>query len=196
MSDQYYTELPGSESHRSRFSVSCFDTEFSFWTDAGVFSKGELDKGTGMLLRALPELSGSVLDLGCGWGAVGIILKKKNAHLRVTFTDVNERALLLTRDNLALNSVEGTVIKSDGFEALEGQRFDAIITNPPIRAGKAVVYQLLAQARAHLTPNGALYAVIGNKQGADSAVRYLKTIFGSVTLLKRSGGFVAIQAEG
>ena len=195
MADHYYTENPASAHDERRVAVRALGQALTFTTDAGVFSRDGLDKGTELLLKALPPLSGRVLDLGCGWGAVGVALGKANPALEIVMTDVNARAAELSRRNARDNGVTATVVQGDGFEAVTG-RFDAIVTNPPIRAGKAVIYGLFADARAHLKPGGALYIVIRKQQGAPSALKYLKEIYAEAEVIDRGSGFHVIRASG
>ena len=154
-----------------------------------------MDTGTRLLLEALPEeMHGDVLDLGCGWGVIGISIARKWPETRVTMADVNTRALDLSRENAKQNRAGVTCVESDGMAALQGRTFDAVVTNPPIRAGKQVIYKMFADAAESLTPGGALYLVIRKQQGAESCVKYLQTIYGSVEKLDRSGGFWVIRA--
>ena len=192
MTEQYFAKQPGSESRP-------LETEFTYrghtlrlMTDSGVFSRGSVDEGSALLMECLPEqLTGRVLDLGCGAGVIGVCVGKAS-RIELTQSDVNRRALDLTRENLKRNGVDGDVVESDGFSALEG-RFDTIITNPPIRAGKAVIYRLFAEARDHLAEGGALYLVIRKQQGAESAKRYLETLFESVELTGRKKGYWVLR---
>lgn len=195
MNDQYYTADPTSASRPVACTVLFHGHSLRFETDAGVFSKGELDKGTELLLEALPPLHGAVLDLGCGWGPVGVALKKDNPALTLTLVDVNHRALALAEKNAAANGVSLEVLESDGFAALTGRRFDWVVTNPPIRAGKQVIYGMFAQAAEALLPGGGLCLVIRKQQGAESCLKYLKTLFGQVDILKKSGGFWVLCAQ-
>ncbi len=194
MNEHYYTQDPSSEHDERVVRLAALGNELTFTTDAGVFSRDGLDRGTEALLDALPELSGRVLDLGCGWGAVGVALGKKYPALDIVMTDINRRAVELARRNLAQNGVEAEVVQGDGFASVTGA-FDAIITNPPIRAGKAVIYGLFADARAHLKPGGALYIVIRKQQGAPSALKYLREIYAEAEVIDRSGGFHVIRAR-
>ena len=194
MNDQYYTADPSSESKPVPCAFPYRGHGLNFMTDAGVFSKGELDQGTRLLLDALPALTGDVLDLGCGWGAIGVSIAKANPACRVVMADVNRRALQLSRDNLERNKTTAEVIESDGMAAVLDRRFDAVITNPPIRAGKQVIYKMFADSAAHLKEGGALYLVIRKQQGAESCVKYLKTLFGEVEKLDKSGGFWVLKA--
>ena len=194
MSEHYYTARPASAHDERQVDVRALGLSLRFTTDAGVFSRDGLDRGTEALLEALPPLSGRVLDLGCGWGAVGVTLAKKYPGLEVVMTDVNERAAALARRNLDANGATAQVVCGDGFEAVEGD-FDAVITNPPIRAGKAVIYRLFAEAKDHLRPGGALYIVIRKQQGAPSALKYLKELYGSAETIGREAGFHVIAAK-
>jgi len=194
MNDHYYTREPQSESRPVECEYVYRGERLRFVTDAGVFSKGEVDNGTRLLLEALPEqMSGEILDLGCGWGVIGISIAKKWPECRVTMADVNLRALELSRENAKKNRVETECIESDGMAALASRTFDAVVTNPPIRAGKQVIYQMFADAAKSLKPGGALYLVIRKQQGAESCIKYLKTIYGEVEKLDRSGGFWVIK---
>ena len=194
MPDHYYTEMPTSAHDERRIALRALGNDLTFITDAGVFSRDGLDRGTEVLLDALPALSGRVLDLGCGWGAVGVALGRRWPALDIVMTDINSRAVELARRNLTENGVKATVVQGDGFAAVEG-RFDAIVTNPPIRAGKAVIYGLFAQARDHLKPDGALYVVIRKQQGAPSALKYLKEIYVRAETVGRGSGFHVLRAQ-
>ena len=195
MSDHYYTANPASAHDERRVALTALGNELVFTTDAGVFSRDGLDKGTEALLNALPvPMEGRVLDLGCGWGPVGVALGKKYPALEIVMTDINQRAAELARRNLAANGVRAQVVQGDGFAAVEGS-FDAILTNPPIRAGKAVIYALFREARARLNPGGALYIVIRKQQGAPSALKFLREVYDEAEVIDRSGGFHVIRAR-
>ena len=195
MNDQYYTADPTSESRPVPCAFPYRGYGLNFMTDAGVFSKGELDVGSRLLLDALPALTGDVLDLGCGWGAIGVAIAKANKAARVTMADVNHRALGLCRENCTRNGVEAEVLESDGMAAVMGRTFDAIVTNPPIRAGKQVIYKMFADAAVSLKAGGALYLVIRKQQGAESCVKYLKTLYENVEKLDKSAGFWVLKAS-
>ena len=195
MNDHYYTRVPQSESKPVGCEYTYRGVALTFQTDAGVFSKGEVDTGTRLLLEALPEeMSGEILDLGCGWGVIGISIAKKWPGTRVTMADVNTRALDLSRENAKRNGAEVTCVESDGMAELAGKTFNAVVTNPPIRAGKQVIYKMFADAAAQLNPGGALYLVIRKQQGAESCMKYLQTIYDTVEKLDKSGGFWVIKA--
>ena len=196
MSEMYFAPLPGSASRPERFETVFEGVPLAFWTDAGVFSKGEIDRGSETLLKALPkDLHGRILDLGCGWGLIGTVIGKTCRDVRVVLCDVNERAVELSRRNLKENGVDGEVFLSDGFSSLNGT-FDAVVTNPPIRAGKSVIYRLFKEAADRLTPEGRLYLVIRRQQGAESALKYLNTVFSEAAAVDKSGGFWVISCGG
>lgn len=193
---QYFSPSPRSESNPAMFEVFFAGHTFSFMTDAGVFSKGELDKGTRLLLSSLPhDLEGDVLDLGCGWGAVGVITGKLYASAHITMVDINERAVQLAAANAERNRVRANVVQSDGLISVPGT-FDCILLNPPIRAGKKTVYRLFEESAAKLKAGGAMYVVMRKQQGAQSGMRHLQTLFTKVTILDRSGGYRVFRCMG
>ena len=195
MNDHYYTRNPASESRPVDCEYVYRGIPLAFRTDAGVFSKGEVDAGTDLLLKSLPEeMTGDILDLGCGWGVIGICAARRWPDARVTMADVNLRALDLARENARRNRAEVRCLESDGMEALKGEMFDTVITNPPIRAGKQVIYRMFADAEACLRPGGSLILVIRKQQGAESCIRYLQTLFPKVEKTAKSGGFWVLTA--
>ena len=194
MNDQYYTTDPTSESRPVPCAFPYRGYGLNFMTDAGVFSKGELDAGSRLLLDALPAFSGAVLDIGCDWGAIGVAIAKANKAATVTMVDVNRRALDLCRANCERNGVTAEILESDGMAEVLGGKFDAIVTNPPIRAGKQIIYKMFADAAVSLNADGALYLVIRKQQGAESCIKYLKTLFHVVEKLDKSAGFWVLRA--
>lgn len=193
MNEHYYTSSPESAHQYETCTLVYRGENLRFTTDAGVFSRGEIDFGTKTLMNALPEeLSGRGLDLGCGWGAVGVTVGKKWPGCPMVMSDVNERAVGLARQNAEANGVSAEVIQSDGLENVPGN-FDFILTNPPIRAGKETIYRLFRESADRLVGGGSLYLVIRKQQGAESAIRYLKTIFVHVETIDKSGGFWVIR---
>ncbi len=195
MNDHYYTRNPASESRPVECEYTYRGIPLVFRTDAGVFSRGEVDAGTDLLLKSLPEeISGDILDLGCGWGVIGTCVARRWPETRVTMADVNLRALELSRENAKRNRAEVRCLESDGMEAVKGERFDMVITNPPIRAGKQVIYRMFADAAECLRPGGSLILVIRKQQGAESCIRYLQTLFPEVEKTAKSGGFWVLKA--
>ncbi len=197
MNDHYYTRVPQSASRPAECTFTYRGVQLSFQTDSGVFSRGEVDAGTKLLLETLPEqMTGEILDLGCGWGVIGISIARAWPETRVTLADVNTRALELSRENAKRNRAEVVCAESDGLSAFAGKTFDTVITNPPIRAGKQAIYKMFADAAKHLTPDGSLYLVIRKQQGAESCIRFLQTVYTNVEKLNRSGGFWVLKASG
>ena len=193
MNEHYYSEDPTCESRPAEVRFTYRGHSFVMQSDAGVFSRGELDAGTRILLSALPEkMNGDILDLGCGWGPIGISVGTVFPSCRLTFSDTNKRALSLCSQNAAACGISGTFILSDGFADISAE-FDHIITNPPIRTGKQTIYRLFAESESHLHPGGDLYLVIRKQQGAPSAITYLKTLFDSVEVIEKSGGYWIIR---
>ena len=193
---QYFDNNEDLKSKKREISVVLKDITYSFISDNGVFSKGEVDYGSIALLKVLlnQNMSGDILDIGCGYGTIGLILAKNNLESSFTLIDINVRACALARENakrMALKNVD--IIESDLFEKVN-QNFDVIVTNPPIRAGKKVIYSIFEQSYHHLKQNGSLYLVIRKSHGAESAQRFISSVFNNCTLLKRDKGFYIYQA--
>ena len=179
--------------------ISAFFVQFSifnFYTSNSVFSKKGMDFGSVLLIETIlkenEDFVGSILDLGCGYGPLGIIAAKFFRKSIITMCDVNERALELSRMNVKENRVSDKVriIASSAFENIK-ENFDIIMTNPPIRAGKDVVFSFYEGAYEHLNENGILYVVIQKKQGAASTKAKLERLFGNCqTADKKSGYFI------
>lgn len=195
MPDYYYTASPQSAHEDRHFRTVFLGRTLEFETDAGVFSKQHIDPGSELLCRSLPQtLCGDVLDMGCGWGAMTVMTLAAHPDVRMTMADINERALALAVRNVARNGMQATAVLSDGFAQVVGE-FDAVITNPPIRAGKAVIYRMFEEAKAHLRAGGALYLVIRKQQGAPSALKFLKELYGDAEVITRDGGYWIIRCR-
>lgn len=194
MADHYYTPLPESEHNMRLVQVNILGRSLTFETDAGVFSKQHIDPGSEILCKSLPELHGRVLDMGCGWGAMTVMALARFPALDVTMADVNERALDLAVRNVQKNGMQAKAVLSDGFERVEGE-FDAVMTNPPIRAGKAVIYRMFEDAKAHLAEGGRLFLVIRKQQGAPSALKFLKELYAEAETIERDGGYWVIACR-
>lgn len=187
---QYFdnVKLP---SNISFYTTNLFGVDFTFKTDNGVFSKDKLDFGTRVMLENIPlrELHGDILDLGCGYGVVSIVLSK---FIDANFdaVDINKRALHLMEMNIKKNSVSNIrVIESFCYDKVD-KKYDFIITNPPIRAGKDVVYKMLIGAKDYLKQDGCLIFVMRKDQGAKSALKDLESLYKIDILGKKNGFFV------
>lgn len=191
----YYTDNSQLASSPRSFDYYFDNEKFIFTTDNGVFCKENVDYGSYLLIKNTfrQALGNRLLDLGCGWGPVGIIIKRFNPDIEVTAVDVNSRAVQLTNLNAVQNK---TLIKACLCTDILTLNllFDSIILNPPIRAGKVVIYDLYDKAYHTLRENGSLYIVIQKKQGASSSVDKLSELFKTVTILDREGGYWVIQA--
>lgn len=197
MSDHYYSRKPQSKSNPKTWQYQENEKIYQFTTDDGVFSKHGIDYGTRLLIEYFkaPKINGALLDLGCGYGPIGVLLADRYPDRKVTMVDVNERALELAQKNLQDNQIDNAqVIQSDGFANITDRQFAAIITNPPIRAGKKVVYRLFEESKQSLLPNGELWIVIQKKQGAPSAQKKLATLFKHVDIIARQKGYFIIRA--
>ena len=194
MNDHYYSHTPVSAHHERLIETKILGRDMRFNTDAGVFSRDDVDPGSRLLIDSAGPLTGRVLDLGCGWGPVGLSLALENPKADFLMADINERAVELTERNRRLNGVlNARVIESDAFESIEGQ-FEHILTNPPIRAGKAVIYGMFDESFSRLTPGGDLTIVIRKQQGAPSAKKHLEETFGNAEIIARGGGYWIIRS--
>ena len=181
------------KSNLKKHEIIINNKSFNFYTDNGVFSKKKLDYGTRLLIEALLEedLSGSSLDVGCGYGVIGIILSSFFKDLSFNMVDVNRRALHLTEMNMKENKVKGVSFYSNIYDNIS-KKYDFIVSNPPIRAGKEIVYKILFDAPKYLKKDGALYFVINKNQGAKSVIKDLNTV-ASINVLKKDKGFFVIK---
>ena len=169
------------------------DKNYNLYSDNGVFSKDKFDYGTRLLLDSIDisKLSGNVLDLGCGIGVVGIILGTNNKNINIDMIDINERAISLVRDNLTLNKVKANVFSSDVYSNVN-KKYDYIITNPPIRAGKEVVRKFLLGGYDYLNDNGILYFVMRKDHGVKSMIKELESKY-NVTIVNKDKGFYIVS---
>lgn len=196
MQEHYYTKKPASESSPIEISYTYMGESFRFMTDSGVFSKQKVDRGTDLLLEALEnEESSSFMDMGCGYGPVGVCYGATHKQAVVHMADINERACALAESNAVLNGVWADIRQSDGFASFSGVRFDCVAMNPPIRAGKQVIRELMAQAREALSDGGRLYAVIRTRQGAASMKSFLAELFGNCDEPELGSGYRVLRCR-
>ena len=195
MTQHYFTSNPQSAHDERAIQVELAGVRADFCTDAGVFSRDGLDFGSRLLIETVhPLLHGRVLDMGCGWGAIGVLLAKLCPGVQITMADINERAVALAARNARQNGAIAETLVSDGYENI-APAFDAIVTNPPIRAGKQTVYRILDGAKTRLAPGGRLFLVIRKEQGAPSAQTHLQGVYGRVELLARKKGYWILACE-
>jgi 16S rRNA (guanine1207-N2)-methyltransferase len=187
----YFIDDHNLEDDFRRFRYFFAGHSFVFTSNSGLFSPGHVDAESDLLIRNIPPLQGSLLDLGCGYGAVGIALGRAYG-LRLTLADVNPRALQCAEINCRDNAVQAEILLSDCFANIPGS-FDSIALNPPIHAGKAVVYAMFEQSIEHLNARGAFYIVMLEKHGAKSAMKKLAEIYGAGNceiLYKKKGEYI------
>lgn len=191
----YYTNNENLESSPEEFIYHYRGKELTFISDNGVFSKKMIDYGSRVLLDTIKidDSKKSLLDVGCGYGTFGVSLKSAYPFLKVEMVDVNERAINLSKKNLQKNNLDAEVYSSNVYDNVLG-KYDLIVTNPPIRAGKEIVTKILVEAKEHLNYKGEIWVVIQKKQGAPSAKKNLETVFGNVTIEKKDKGYYILKA--
>lgn len=195
----YYTEKPTSKSDIKEMTFEFLNKNFIFYTDSGVFSKSKIDFGSELMIKTFLNHSkiktGKFLDIGCGYGPVGIIVKTFIPALDIYLSDINERALALTEKNLIKNNIkEYKIMKSSIFDNIT-ENFDCILSNPPIRAGKDTIFQIYDESYKHLNSNGEFYCVIQTKQGAKSTFKRINKIFGNCETLTIDSGYRILYAK-
>ncbi|WNF37031.1 class I SAM-dependent methyltransferase [Bacillaceae bacterium IKA-2] len=198
MSNHYYSEQPTAKSSRLSWEIELRGLNMSFTSDAGVFSKKEVDFGTRLLLETcnLSEKAITILDVGCGYGPIGLTIAKERPESKVLLVDINERALELAQLNAIQNGIKNTtILKSYLLNEVNEETFNVIFSNPPIRAGKEVVHQLFEDAYAHLDDGGEFWIVIQKKQGAPSALKKLESLFDEVVIEKKVKGYYIIHSK-
>lgn len=191
--EHYFIAKEHNENDYFTFKEKMFDREFVFKSCDDIFSKDRVDYGTKVLIETVAKnfaLTGKVLDIGCGYGAIAIALASLFSSANFTMCDINKTAVELSRENVKLNNVINIqkVCESDAYNAIDGE-FDYIITNPPIKAGKKNLLKILDGAYAHLTSGGKLIFVIKKKHGEDSIKKHLSSIYSNVEILKRDSGY-------
>ncbi|CEH28402.1 16S rRNA methyltransferase [Aneurinibacillus migulanus] len=195
--EHYYTNQPGADSMERTFTFDLRGREFRFITDRGVFSKNRIDFGSVLLIETMEIEDGmDVLDVGCGYGPIGMTAASLTPSGRVMMLDINERAVSLANRNLAVNGIlNAKAIVSDRFSSVPSERkFDVILTNPPIRAGKQIVHGIFEDALNFLAPGGSLWVVIQKKQGAPSALIKLQELYSEVREVAKKKGYSIFQA--
>jgi len=196
--DHYYSARPRSPSERGQLRFLYRGEILTFTVDRGVFASRALDPGTDLLIESLEVgRADRVLDLGCGWGAVGVAAAKAAPEGRVVMVDVNRRAVRLARENLAQNRLTNAEVRAGSmFEAVPGERFDVIAANPPYRIGRPQILALLRVAPQYLTASGRLWIVGQGSQGILYYQRKLVEEFpGTVEVVARRSGYRVLRAS-
>jgi len=194
----YFQNDPLLASKKRDITLSIDGLTLHFKSDNGVFSKSKVDEGSLALLKVIIplHLTGKILDLGCGYGPIGLTIAVTSPSARVDLADINERALALCEENAQLLGLgqRVTCLQSDIYTNVEGP-YDSIVVNPPIRAGKRVTYKMYEGALQRLIDGGSLYVVIRKDQGAPTASQFIEGLFGNISLLSRDKGYYIYQAK-
>lgn len=194
----YFQNDPLLASKKRDITLSIDGLTLHFKSDNGVFSKSKVDEGSLALLKVIIplHLTGKILDLGCGYGPIGLTIAVTSPSARVDLADINERALALCEENAQLLGLSQriTCLQSDIYTNVEGP-YDSIVVNPPIRAGKRVTYKMYEGASQRLIDGGSLYVVIRKDQGAPTASRFIEGLFGNISLISRDKGYYIYQAK-
>lgn len=192
----YYTNEENLKSDIKTFQFNYLNKTITFKTDSGVFSRDFIDYGSRVLLNTIeiqPHVQ-SVLDVGAGYGGIGLSLAINNPEIHFDLLDVNLKALELCKENAFLNHIENiNAFESSCYENVN-RTYDLIVTNPPIRAGKEIVHNILRNAYNHLNKNGELWVVIQKKQGAPSAKKCMEEVFDHVEVVKKDKGYYILKS--
>ena len=191
----YFTNNENLKSNLRSIEYAVKNTSFVFYTDNGVFSKSNVDYGTDLLINtylSYGKKTGTVLDLGCGYGVIGITVNKINNQV-VEQIDINKRALHLTEMNNKRNKTENKIYESNIYEQVT-KKYDVIITNPPIRAGKKIYMTMLREAYKYLLPNGELWFVARKEQGAKTIEKELRKNY-NINLIEKQRGYYIYKAN-
>ena len=197
MSNQYFENNPNLSSDERIITYYFKGNTFRFITDNGVFSKKGVDFGSSLLLQNFytEKTMTKILDVGTGYGVIGLVIAKTNPHVLVDMVDVNERALVLATRNMALNHVENVEIFASNIYQNIIKKYDIIVSNPPIRAGKAIVHEIGSKAFDYLVEGGTFWCVIQKKQGAESMLKLLSDIFTKTIVVTKDKGYWIIKAK-
>jgi 16S rRNA (guanine1207-N2)-methyltransferase len=195
--EHYFAALPKSEAKLGLIRTTLRGNSFEFLTASSVFSKKRVDLGTRLLIEAmaLPE-TGNVLDVGCGYGAVGIAAATSNPRLRVVMTDVNARAVRLAKQNVEKNKVHNAEVRCGYlYEPVKELEFRCVLSNPPVSAGMETVKAIITQAPKVMEREATFQMVIRSKIGAKTLPSVFNATFGNCMVLARKSGYRVLTAE-
>lgn len=196
--EHYYSKKPISDLNESIIDRTIAEIRLHLHAGSGVFSRNGIDFGSRLLIEAFlidyKGITGKILDMGCGYGPIGIYIAAGLKGTQVDMADINERAVELAIKNIKTNNIKNAkAFVSDGYEGV-GAMYDAIVTNPPIRAGKKTVFSFYEGAFGHLVEGGSFYCVIQKKQGAESSQKKLQDLFGNCEIVNRKSGYRILKS--
>ena len=193
----YFSEKPNSSSNERLIEAILRNKKFIFKTDSGIFSPKKVDKGTKILVETLElDKNDNVLDVGCGYGAIGIAIADEVNSL--TMTDINRRALKLAEENLKINNLNNkniSIVQGNIYEGVNDKKYTKIISNPPIKAGKEVIHKIIKDGKELLQDNGSIWVVIQTKHGAKSLTKYMEEVFNNVEIITIKGGYRVLMSK-
>jgi 16S rRNA G1207 methylase RsmC len=195
--DHYFVAEPKSKERFGLVRTCLLGKSFEFLTASSVFSKRRVDPGTRLLIESMvvPK-KGCILDIGCGYGAVGIVAAVLNSKLSVIMTDVNSRAVRLARKNVGLNKVFNAEVRYGYFyEPVEGLMFDCVLSNPPVSAGMDTVRAIVKEAPKIMGDKATFQMVIRSKIGAKALPSLFNETFGNCSVIAREGGFRVLMGQ-
>ena len=192
---QYFEYDPSLKDDIKHYEYTFKGYRLSFKTNSGIFSKERVDFGTNVLLSGLDDLSNKkdILDLGCGNGVIGIAIKKAYPNASVTMADINIKCVAISKENAKINKVDVNVLESDMYKNIDSS-FDLILSNPPIRAGKAKVFEVVEDGFKHLNMGGEIICVIQKKQGAESLLKKMNEVYGNTNIINKEKGYYLIRS--
>ncbi|AEH06831.1 class I SAM-dependent methyltransferase [Methanothermococcus okinawensis] len=194
----YFSEKPESAHKEITIEGILRNKKLTFKTDTGIFSPKKIDKGTKILVEALKlNKNYDVLDIGCGYGVVGIAIADEVNS--ITMTDINKRAVRLAKENIKLNDTSKDknirVVQGDLYENVKDKNYDMIISNPPIKAGKETIHRIIKEGKELLKDNGSIWLVIQTKHGAKSLTKFMEEVFGNVEVVTIKGGYRVLMSK-
>ncbi|NVM54556.1 MAG: class I SAM-dependent methyltransferase [Candidatus Helarchaeota archaeon] len=200
MAEHYYTDIPLSKIDIFTIKPFIRNRQYQFKTCSGVFCYKKLDKGTKLLLKnmQIPENASHVLDMGTGYGIIGIVVATEFPHINVKMIDINRRAVWIARENLKLNNISNAKIYwGDFYDPIKKEKgkFDVILINPPLALGHKKNFQFILNTPNFLKTNGYLYLVVRTRQGAKKISEKMNDTFGNVELLKIHGGYRLYRSQ-
>ncbi len=187
--EHYFTRSPKSELKINKIKTILRNREIEFYTASGLFSIKDVDKGSELLInKCIIKDNWKLLDLGCGYGIIGLSLLLTNSTLKLTFSDINERAIKLTNMNLKLHNLKAEAIQSNGFQKIK-EKFNSILLNPPQTAGKQLCFKLIEDSKQHLNKNGLLQIVARHNKGGKELSKKMKEVFNNVKDIAKASGY-------